>query len=77
MFFLNIDSWKTLLILDKAGGRTTLYATSPTLSKTPKGPTNLGFNLPFLPNLITPFMGASCRKTLSPISSFEAFLLMS
>ncbi|CAI0625408.1 unnamed protein product [Linum tenue] len=65
---LSMLTWNTLWILDRFGGNASLYARGPTRSNTSYGPMYLGLNLPFFPNLITPFHGETFKNTLSPTS---------
>ena len=54
--FLKVETWKTLWILSKLRGKAIRLAKVPILSKISKGPTYLGLDFPFFPNLITVFI---------------------
>ena len=62
---------------DNSGGNTNLYNTSPTLDRISKGSMYLGANLPFLSNLITPFIVDTLRNTKSSTENDTYILLRS
>ena len=75
MYFLSIDTLNIGRIRGNSSGNTNLFATSPTVDQISDGPMYLGASFPFLPNLITPFIGDIFKNTKSPAENNTSFLL--
>lgn len=61
IYFLSIDTWKTLWAPSKCGGKASWYAKLPTHSRIKNGPMNLGLSFPAEPKRITPLVGDILR----------------
>ena len=72
-----MDTWSTGCTPEKLRGRVNIYATGPTCSRNSKGLIYHILNLPFLPNLITPFVGETFRRELSLVWNYMSLTLWS
>ena len=63
IYFLRSKTWNTGWIEANWGGNANSYTMALSWPIISKGPMYLGLNLPFFPNLITPFIGDTFRNT--------------